>query len=325
MWKIKAIDLEPSNRCNAACPMCARVYGGVPNSNFTLADLDPTILKKLDPYLEDKIETISMCGNYGDPIINPRLEEMIDIFKEMRPKAPIMIHTNGGVRNDNFWKYLGSIPNLKVRFGIDGLEDTNHIYRKNVKWDRVIKNARTFIDAGGTAFWKFIIFKHNEHQIAQAQKMAEEIGFVKFEKVKTNRFVLDYTDGMFLNDGTAIEPSTIDLSGNTRTSQKYRPKAGEVNNIQCYAKEGKRIYVNALGEVFPCCNLAYLDGGTPSYDKLEWLDRNKISLYYNDPEDIFKWFAEIESRWNTPNCLKTCNRVCGKKADPHLIQDVSLI
>jgi len=130
---------------------------------------------------------------------------------------------------------------------------------------------------------------------------------------------------MFLDDGTALEPSTTIFDGDARTAQKYRPKASEVKQIQCYAKEGKRIYINALGEVFPCCNLAYLDGGSPKYDALEWLDRSKINLYNNDPNEIFQWFEEVESRWNTDRCLRTCNVVCGKRADPHLIQDVRLL
>ena len=31
---------------------------------------------------------------------------------------------------------------VKVVFGIDGLEDTNHLYRRNVKFEKVIANAK---------------------------------------------------------------------------------------------------------------------------------------------------------------------------------------
>ena len=37
--------------------------------------------------------------------------------------------TNGGMRTPKFWSEVGKIPGVKVNFAIDGLEDTNHIYR----------------------------------------------------------------------------------------------------------------------------------------------------------------------------------------------------
>jgi hypothetical protein len=44
------------------------------------------------------------------------------------------------------------------------LEDTNHLYRENVEWKKIMENARAFISAGGTAHWDMLIFDHNKHQ-----------------------------------------------------------------------------------------------------------------------------------------------------------------
>ena len=41
-------------------------------------------------------------------------------------------------------------------------------------------NAKAFIDEGGIAEWQYLKFKHNEHQVEEARKMAEDIGFDKF-------------------------------------------------------------------------------------------------------------------------------------------------
>ena len=40
-------------------------------------------------------------------------------------------------------------------------------------------------------FWLFIRFKHNEHQVEDARKLASEMGFFKFELKDTRRFVVD--------------------------------------------------------------------------------------------------------------------------------------
>ena len=39
--------------------------------------------------------------------------------------------TNGGARSKQWWTDLGKLTKGKMRvtFGIDGLEDTNHLYR----------------------------------------------------------------------------------------------------------------------------------------------------------------------------------------------------
>jgi hypothetical protein len=70
----------------------------------------------------------------------------------------------------------------------EGLEDTNHLYRQKVKWERVMENAKAFIDRGGHAKWDFIVFKHNEHQVDEARQLAMDMGFEKFQVKKTGRF-----------------------------------------------------------------------------------------------------------------------------------------
>ena len=76
---------------------------------------------------------------------------------------------------------------LRVVWGIDGLEDTNHIYRVGAKWEKIINNAKAFIDAGGIASWQFIEFEHNKHQIEEAKQLAKELGFKEFRLVSSTR------------------------------------------------------------------------------------------------------------------------------------------
>ena len=80
-----------------------------------------------------------------------------------------------------YWTKVGNVlKNLKrhsVIFGIDGLSDTHHIYRRNTKYEDVINNAKAFIAAGGRANWQYIIFDHNKHQTEEAKHIAKELGF----------------------------------------------------------------------------------------------------------------------------------------------------
>jgi len=98
------------------------------------------------------------------------------------------MNTNGGMRKPEFWAKMGTLFSKKLRdhwswqitFSIDGLADTNHLYRRNVEWDKLVANAKAFIDAGGRAEWDYLIFKHNEHQIDEAKQLSKDMGFYAF-------------------------------------------------------------------------------------------------------------------------------------------------
>ena len=351
-WKIKVLDLEPSSYCNAACPMCARSFQGLENKNLKEYNLRAEALEPLRPYL-GSLERLSMCGNYGDPILNKDLFELIDFTRSVNPDCSCIIHTNGGARNTEWWERLAQYPNLKVRFGIDGLEDTNHLYRRNVRWDILEKNYRAFIAAGGNAEWKFIVFKHNEHQVETARQRAMQEGFNNFMYVVTNRFTEGDKTVFAMHpdatDKTPLEATTLKFSYNdmtashdARTTGIYsepkrldetgkRKLTGEPeaiqqlpfqynnsiqprdNNISCYTQEEGIVYIGADGNMYPCCHLGYPYGGQNKYDQLSWLNKDDINLYKSTPEKIFKWFEEVERRWSQSNCLGTCIKVCSKK------------
>ena len=97
------------------------------------------------------------------------------------------MHTNGGVRNEHFWMDLAELD-VKVIFSIDGLADTNHLYRRNVKWDKLMSNVETFISNGGRANWEYLVFKHNQHQTSQAEALSKRMGFVNFRHFFSERW-----------------------------------------------------------------------------------------------------------------------------------------
>ena len=69
----------------------------------------------------------------------------------------------------------------EISFAMDGLEDTNHIYRRGVDWNKVKTRFQTFIEEGGKAQWQWIEFPHNKHQIDEGRRLAEEWGFDSFD------------------------------------------------------------------------------------------------------------------------------------------------
>lgn len=189
---IKTVHLEITERCNASCPMCARnINGGednphLQNHELTLEDcktiFTPDFIKQLD--------RMYMCGNFGDPVAASDTLEVFEYFRTNNSKMNLTMYTNGSAKRPEWWRQLARVldKNAYVVFSIDGLEDTNHLYRQNTVWSKIMENAEAFISAGGRARWDYIVFAHNEHQVERAEQLSREMKFEKFQYKKSARF-----------------------------------------------------------------------------------------------------------------------------------------
>ena len=90
------------------------------------------------------------------------------------------------------------------------MEDTHSMYRIGTDYNKIIQNATAFINAGGTAEWCFIKFKHNEHQVEEARSIAEQMGFSLF--VEKNSFKLHLNRIYILREGLDTDvPHTLSV------------------------------------------------------------------------------------------------------------------
>ena len=182
---IRQMHIELTSKCNASCPGCPRnVSGGYPLPWIDKREWSLSQFKEVfTPELLKGCRTILFCGNYGDPGTCRDLVEIVDYIKQCHWEGTVRVHTNGGMRNPTFWRKLADKMNPqhdRVIFSVDGLEDTNHMYRRKVQWSKLYANMKAFIDAGGAATWEFLIFGHNQHQLNDAKALSEELGFKDF-------------------------------------------------------------------------------------------------------------------------------------------------
>jgi sulfatase maturation enzyme AslB (radical SAM superfamily) len=296
--EIKTVHLEITERCNAACPQCGRnINGGETNQYLKNRELYLTDIKKIFPekFLQ-QLTHIYMCGNYGDPIVAQDTLEAFTYFRETNPNILLSMNTNGSARNIDWWKNLAKVLNHKghVIFSIDGLQDTNHLYRRNTNFDKIIENVKAFIGAGGQAHWEYIVFEHNEHQVEEAQSLSQQLGFVKFQIKKTARFSSPLTgvvkqgsiikdrkgntisinipkNPKYKNEGLEVIQENLATTGITTlptTLEEIKDKLNpELYNsplvvlydkadIDCKVKKEKNLYVSAEGIIQPCCWVA---------------------------------------------------------------------
>ena len=226
-------------------------------------------------------------------------------------------------------------------FGIDGLEDTNHIYRRGTIFPLIIRNVKAFIQADGRAQWDFIVFKHNEHQVEQARKLSVKLGFEIFQVKRTKRFYkVLYDDSKGRKSGYIELPENPNYRNDSlRTLEALIKEFGSLNRyfdktpIDCKVRRDREVFVSATGLVYPCCwvydqanrktlynvtdpfelgveNIIHDIGGT-----------HRISAKERSLKDIIEgeFFKRIEESWNLPGLakgrLKVCARSCGSQMD----------
>ena len=257
--KLNRVHLEISNRCQASCPMCPRnIHGGIDNPLLSINEWTIDDFVKIFPLdVLEQLEIINFCGNFGDPLMNNDLIKMCEYIKINAPSIKVEIHTNGSLRSTDWWKKLyNALPDDHiVVFALDGLEDTHSLYRVGTNYNLILKNAKTFIDAGGIAEWMFIRFKHNEHQVGAAEEISKTLNFKNFQVRDSRRHARPFpvvdNQGTFLYNLEQPSDSTIKfVSKSDVQGHKDWPHADRIN---CMSIKDKELYIDAHYQLSPCC------------------------------------------------------------------------
>jgi MoaA/NifB/PqqE/SkfB family radical SAM enzyme len=300
-----------------------------------------------------RLRQVFFCGSYGDPIMHPEFRDILRDFRRKNPTLWLYFHSNGGAHDPEYWQEIAEIMSGygQIDFGIDGLEDTLHLYRRNVRYDRVIENARAFIQAGGRAQWNFIVFRHNQHQVEEARQRSQDLGFFNILIRRTGRFFNHRTIEELSSWPVAgqyhLEPPTLPEYRNQsmlflpELKKQYRDirEYFDTTEIRCDALVGPKVAINAEGLVLPCNffnhNLYdrrfYEDGVLPEANELStvegqnqvraFLERfglENLNIHYHSLSDIFSnpMWNELVGSWNktlSQGRLFECAMTCGSK------------
>lgn len=260
--ELKQIQIEISSRCQASCPMCSRnIHGGLTNPLLRENDWTLENFKKIfNKEVLDQLKVLDIAGVYGEPIMNNDLLDMCKYLKEHAPNLHVNLYTNGSARSLTWWKTLAdSLPKSHiVKFALDGLEDTHHLYRIGTNYNQILKNSQAFMSAGGVAEWAFIRFKHNQHQVEAARELASKLGFAYFSVKDTRRAgqqfkVLDkagkVTHVIEQPDGAIVK---IVKKSEFKNYREW-PRAQE---IHCSSLQEKELFIDAHYTLYPCCVLS---------------------------------------------------------------------
>ena len=170
--------IDPCNVCNLRCPLC-------PTGNTTIARRQAMLsieqYKEVFEKIRDYALVVSLY-NHGEPLLNP------DVFSIIEHTHRNRVGTN--ISSNFNWLQPVDVKDF-VRSGldyvtvsIDGVtQESYQQYRVRGDIAEAFDNLKRLVAAkkalnSKTPFveWQFIVFKHNEHEMDEARRLAAEIG-----------------------------------------------------------------------------------------------------------------------------------------------------
>ena len=332
------LQLEISSMCNALCYGCARTdkanFNGklplIPNKKI----LELSTLKKAFTEFES-VTGLDFCGTVDDPFMHPQFNDILQLALDSGIKN-IFIHTNGSIRETDYWResarILKQFDMHNLKFSVDGLRDTNHLYRQRTNFDKIMENAQAFIDAGGNAGWQYLVFPWNAHQVEEAKQLASEMGFSSFIH-RHDRSVIGQNN-LQLEDVQKIKEKNepfrpVDNTLDLQLLYNYK-KEVEYNDIDCYFKNQGMYFIDFNARLWPCCFIRNTEFGGynshwhqvkkvmfESYDNLDWnrLDMYTVEEITNHPyykNDLVDSFSNGYGATCGSKLVK-CSATCSKK------------
>ena len=335
------LQFEISSNCNAQCPGCVRnifVDSDDPDVNTDITniqlqthpDIPKNVYLNLDIFksvftdrVKQKLEHVEFIGTIDDPLVHPEFLEMLRFLTTEVPEVRIVIHSNASLRTPEYFSEIAEVlkkVNHRFAFSIDGLEDTNHLYRRNTSWTKIMNNARAFIHAGGYATWQYLIFPWNEHQINDAKLLAKEIGFSEFRSRNDRSLGTQSFKEMavFTNKPIKYENAKLKFDSQAQSS-----------DIDCVMRPRRMYFINYEGNVWPCCflnNQFYRKFGVLEENYQRFNDNYSSAwnnLYHHTFDEILdnKFYTEdLVDSWSSKthgtgakDRIMKCTGTCSKK------------
>jgi MoaA/NifB/PqqE/SkfB family radical SAM enzyme len=182
----KGISVDATNICPLQCPYCPRQKEIFKQKIRTSKMMPLGDFRKMISFCDNRIR---ICGQMSDPIYHP---QFLSIIKETQKHLhkKFSFHTNGTRKKMSWWKsvFENSKFNVRFVFGLDGTDqETSNIYRVNTRHDEVMEVMKLGVSMGVDIVWQFIVFKHNEHQVEDAIRIAQENKLI-LEIIKSDKF-----------------------------------------------------------------------------------------------------------------------------------------
>ena len=170
--------LDPVSYCNLSCPLCVQATD--PHGR-TASRISRSSFQSLLEELQSALIRIDLF-NWGEPLLHPEFCELVAAAASCGAYTRTSTNLSHKHRFDAKQIVSSGLQYLVV--SIDGATGPTYSkYRRGGDFDLVLRNLRELVEAREAMGvrtplidWQFLVFNYNEHEIAEARKVAMDIG-----------------------------------------------------------------------------------------------------------------------------------------------------
>ncbi len=175
------MQFELTNYCNLRCPVCPT---GTRTVDRPPLAMEPALFEKLWDEAGPYLLTASLWA-WGEPLLHPRLREILRVAR--RHDVVTLLSTNGqSLAQEPVLEALIEEPPHYLIVALDGLTDeTNSAFRSGARIAPILEGVRILADLKRQRGrrrpilnMRFIVWKHNQHEVAGVRQFAAAHGFV---------------------------------------------------------------------------------------------------------------------------------------------------
>lgn len=291
------IGIETGNICNLKCPLCPT---GLGDPDMKKGFMSLGLFKIIIDQLKNNLLSINLYS-WGEPLLNQNLISMIEYIKKINNNIKIVTSTNLNIKNDKLLSDLIKSGIDEIIISCDGITpETYSKYRIDGDYGLVMHNMRLLVSLNkclnkkSNLIWNFLVFKHNEHEIREVNKIADSLGITLcIGKMRTSM-----KDEILKPHSESIRKDKNWIPYNPEYSTYDKEKEITKITIKTCRKPWQEISINWNGEVFPCCAVY---GDIYNFGNIK---NNSIKDIWNN--DIY-----IAARREIINIKKTAATICG--------------
>ena len=179
------VRLEATNVCQLKCPTCVTASGEL----YECMAKGFLRFKNFKKFVDDnpQIKDIELSDN-GEIFLNPHLPKILEYAHDKGVRLTATNGVNLNTVRETTLEALVKYGMYHMRCSIDGAsQETYEQYRVRGDFDQVMANIdkinaykKQYDSEYPMMTWQFVVFGHNEHEIAKARQMAQERG-MEFE------------------------------------------------------------------------------------------------------------------------------------------------
>jgi MoaA/NifB/PqqE/SkfB family radical SAM enzyme len=262
----RALQIDASSHCQLACPSCPTATGAA-RPALGAGHLDVDNFRAL---LDANPEVAEVeLSNYGEMFLNPKLAELLRIAHERQ----VVLHADNGINlnhaSEATLRALVQYGFRSMTCSIDGASPESYRqYRVKGDFEKVLDNIRIInkykreLRSGFPYLkWQFVVFGHNEHEIADARKQAAELGMIFVPKLSWDEEISPIRNRELVQ----VQLAQIQMGAKDLTRDEfYRAHGRDYARHICH-QLWKAPVLNWDGRVTGCCRNFWGDFGANAF------------------------------------------------------------